>query len=917
MAVVGYFYFFENHPHYLETLEFLPRIITGLAGFAITIGIILGIQVAWNHFKKRPILEFKLSAWKGLAILLVITLGLLTTTQIDSNLAIYNGGTLIQEDGNWGMLPENMEPTESMTVVLEDDTIIADDNFIEIFPAEIQANFTKVSLIKAAALTGWRIIINLAALLLIALSGFAIGHRILRFTKIGKSWESKPREPSEFLLSVGVGLSVLMALIFALGMLGIARIEMVLGGIVVLTAIGWKDTLGLVKATIKNSLDIKLDFRSLSLWTALGTILILGYNILSIIRPMPIGWDDAKQYLFMPEKIAQTEKLLENAGGMYNWELINTIGAYTGNAMLPLFINFGGGLLALGALYMVLKIFMRKEMALMMTSLFYVMPTVIFQSSIDLKNDLALTFFVLLAIYAFIKWFQGPSEKCGFETKFTPICAKEAKREEGVSSDTSTSLPVRQAGDEPPAAKLDKLQSEVHFSESPKDAKNSSSWLYLTGILIGVSLGIKITAGIALIVLMVLIGIKLLGKKGGISIGMLTIGILLMKLGGGTIFNIPIETIITTGEILTLGGIVLGVFSLRKRIPDKKILKTIGVFFTIILLSVAPWFVKNTIIDGLAINIGNYYATNANNVMDVDLEFMDDCERESFSNEYDDYVTGRGESESETSFLSLLKMPWQMTMNPGFEGIYVDMTFVFLAILPLFIFYLTEKKDKTFNLIATVSGLYFITLIFFLFGVIWYGYVGICGLLILIGRLTENYDKESWQGNKILSLIPKTAISITIITITFVQIASFSSMDGLAYLGGIIDDEDYISVVNPGVLKTVEILEQDEDLEGTHIYRIGGVTSYFLAGIDIDFLHDESLDIYTCMDEVYSTQELVEVLQNMNISYISLDYTYAIAADAGDAIGERYASLYKFGKENFETVVEEGDYILFKALEAT
>ncbi len=57
---------------------------------------------------------------------------------------------------------------------------------------------------------------------------------------------------------------------------------------------------------------------------------------------------------------------------------------------------------------------------------------------------------------------KGSSEKCSFGTKFTPICAKEAKREEGVSgSDTSTS-------DKPPAAKLDKLQSEVHFSEDPK-----------------------------------------------------------------------------------------------------------------------------------------------------------------------------------------------------------------------------------------------------------------------------------------------------------------------------------------------------------------------------------------------------------------------------------------------------------------
>ncbi len=57
---------------------------------------------------------------------------------------------------------------------------------------------------------------------------------------------------------------------------------------------------------------------------------------------------------------------------------------------------------------------------------------------------------------------KGSSGKYGFETKFVPICAKETKREEGVSgNDTSTN-------DESPAAKLDKLQSEAHFSEDPK-----------------------------------------------------------------------------------------------------------------------------------------------------------------------------------------------------------------------------------------------------------------------------------------------------------------------------------------------------------------------------------------------------------------------------------------------------------------
>jgi len=56
---------------------------------------------------------------------------------------------------------------------------------------------------------------------------------------------------------------------------------------------------------------------------------------------------------------------------------------------------------------------------------------------------------------------MDPLKKVISRRNLLQICAKEIKREEGVSdNDTSTS-------DESPAAKLDKLQSEVRFSEGP------------------------------------------------------------------------------------------------------------------------------------------------------------------------------------------------------------------------------------------------------------------------------------------------------------------------------------------------------------------------------------------------------------------------------------------------------------------
>jgi len=848
MLVIGYYYYFQNHSYYLDSFTFLNRIAVGLISAGVSIGMIIGAQILWNYFKKKKLFEFKLSLWKGLVSILIITMGILVGYQLEADIALYEGGTLFQDSGNsWGMLPEGGVLESGMNVIIQDNAVAGNSSdLIDILPPEIQANFTEANLIDTVVFTGGNIIVNMLALLLLTLASYSIGHRLLRFTGIGNGWSNIPKSLSEFLFSIGIGLSVYMGFVFVLGLLGIAKVEIVLAGLGFLTAISWKEVLGLIKVAIKNSISLELNPKSFSMWTVLTAVIIFGYNLLSIVRPMPLGWDDSNHYLYISKKIADTGSLLDGAGGMYNWELVNTISSYTGNAMLPLFTNFWGGILAMAAIYMFLKVFMKKEMAVTLTSFFYIIPSVIFQSATDLKNDLPLVFFVLLGAYAFVHWLKN----------------------------------------------------------------EKASWLYLTGVLLGIGIGIKITAGIALILIVVVVAAKLTNKKGGLAMALTILGLALLVVDNGQMFNIPTVVTQVTGVILVAGGFITGFLALSEKRPTAKHLKTVFISTAIVFAMLTPWVIKNTLIDGMGLNINNYHAAKADMVA-IDTSLVGTCEESQLDNEFADYIVGRGDRAGEVSFVSLPEMPWQMTMNPGFTGIYIDITFVFLGLIPLMLWYRIEKKDKTYAAVAALSVLYFIILIFFFDGVAWYGYAGFCLLLVLIGRATEKYKEEGWREGKALSLLPEIAIGITLISVVLMQAASFGEINNLAYLSHIIDSDKYIGTVNPGVLDTAKYLEENEEGEIT-IYRIGGATSYYLTKTNSKFVYDEALNIFDCMKNNYTDAEIVNLLNEIGIDYIAFDYTYAIEANATDIVRNRYFDLYEFGHNNMEIIVEEGDYILFK-----
>lgn len=808
LAVIGYCFFIANHPYYLESFSFIGRIIPAVLVFGL-------ITAALT-----PLIRSKITLWKIILSFFLLAAGLLTVSQINADLAIYNGGTIFQDEQGWGVLPLGGELEEGMVEMVTDETIISDaSSFISILPEELSTSFTKVNLFSSLLFTGSKLLLAMLFLAILTLASFAIGQKLLKFAKI-----------NGFLLSVAVGLGVYMGIMFLLGLFGLISLSAIIGIAIILTAISWKEAWTLIKTAATKSYPIKINPKDLSFWICLSAILVFIYNALEIIRPMPIGWDDSNYYLYIPEKIASLGSLMDGSGGMYNWELINTIASYSSDALLPLFTNFWGGMLAMGALYLLLSTFLSKKTSLTLTSLFYIFPAVIFQSAVDVKNDLPLLFFILMAFFAFRK-----------------------------------------------------------------------SWVWLAAILIGISIGIKATAGIALIVLTAL----LFNKKQGIAVAFFFFAVLLFLVETGNLFmrDILSDLAINIIRITALTGSIIALITtfIKTKFPKKA-----GVFLLLVSLVIAPWFAKNTIIDGMPVDTITYLGSNPSN---ADVNFQDvieTCTAASLDEELNQYIVGMGEKTGELNAFSFFKMPWQMTMNPGFDGIYVDVSLVFLGLLPLFLWYLIEKKDKLFRLLAAISALYFLILIFYFNGIIWYGFAGVCMLLLMIGIMLEFYEKDTWQNEKILSSIINSAIAVTAFMVIFVRAASFGGLEDLAYLGKIIDAEQYIEIVSPGTMITAMGIEKN-----ALIYKIGGSTAYFLADKNTTFFKDETLDSYMCLREQHSDDEIIEILKDKEIDYIAFDYTILLEENTDPELAERYLDLLNFGTENLEIIVSKEDYILF------
>lgn len=136
-------------------------------------------------------------------------------------------------------------------------------------------------------------------------------------------------------------------------------------------------------------------------------VVTLALNVLHVIRPIPNGWDEFVRYVNTPHLLASTGELISGINA-YPFELIMSLGFILFHSTpIALGLSTVMSVLAAGTLFLVAQEFVSKRWSFIVSVLFYITPMVIFQSSREIKVDLAATFFTFVSIFALMHWWKS------------------------------------------------------------------------------------------------------------------------------------------------------------------------------------------------------------------------------------------------------------------------------------------------------------------------------------------------------------------------------------------------------------------------------------------------------------------------------------------------------------------------------
>lgn len=145
-------------------------------------------------------------------------------------------------------------------------------------------------------------------------------------------------------------------------------------------------------------------------WLFIFITFLIWVAFINIVRPMPIWWDDLWVYMNFPKIMAYNWTLLKWAW-MFSWQTLTWIWFMLTSAAQAFFLNQLGWILSviviISSLSSLLKTTKKTfiNLPFLAAAIFYAMPMVIFQQAKDMKLDPGLFFISVISIYWIIYLF--------------------------------------------------------------------------------------------------------------------------------------------------------------------------------------------------------------------------------------------------------------------------------------------------------------------------------------------------------------------------------------------------------------------------------------------------------------------------------------------------------------------------------
>lgn len=390
---------------------------------------------------------------------------------------------------------------------------------------------------------------------------------------------------------------------------------------------------------------------------------------------MPIGWDDLGVYMNFPRIMALSGEYLLGAG-MYTWQLVTGTGfLFNNNAAQAFIINQIGGVLATIALIASISLLIENpkskysiSIPMMIGTIYYIMPMTIFQQAKDQKLDPILMFVSIAAAMLLIYGIRRLIEY--YKHDNTP-------------------------------------QNTAEDAQTHQNQTLGYVSIFLAGILVGVAFGIKFTTLMFIISSIGLISYRFLGLAGFIGwIGMFIAIFTQAGFWGKLFVWMPADTtvIVYGSTIVAILGIGYGLWKEQVRLTW---LYAVMAFVCGVGIALSPWLIKNGVesnvlttksIDGLLNGSGGHFLPEyTKNYSEEELQKRHQAMAEfslvssSGTTLNEDFSRYFGQEQGLNNYM---KLPIHLTIQKNQGGEFTNITFLFLALVPVILFFLPVTPNR-------------------------------------------------------------------------------------------------------------------------------------------------------------------------------------------------------------------------------
>jgi len=387
-------------------------------------------------------------------------------------------------------------------------------------------------------------------------------------------------EHAEPIIDVGMGIMFITTFIFFMGAFSLLQWYFLLPVFLLIIALNWKKGLSLLKGLVQ-PIGIPQNLNWMGGIAIAFMLIITAVNFNQILRPIPTGFDALTTYVNLPRLLSDHGSLVTGYQP-HNWSLFMSLGFILFNMTeVTLCLSLVGGLLSIAAMYYLGVHWLKINVNYVWIGLaaFYLTPTIVHQSSKELKVDLGLLFIQLSILVLFIIWYKKQKISEATETL-----------NESNNETTSKSASLNQ-----PDFAFSFFNRIYQLAPLERLQNSNYKYIIIMALLTGFALGIKLTS--VFIMLAILSGIWLIQQRttGYFAIFFLSVFTLLLakvdNTGGLRIYHLSATTV--QWICLAVGITLLGIeFFNNRQLFLKKFFNSL-IYGSIVVLSFMPWVAKN------------------------------------------------------------------------------------------------------------------------------------------------------------------------------------------------------------------------------------------------------------------------------------------------------------------------------------